>query len=252
MDVEETVDTAVDTVATVVKQSSNKWVPAIGGLLILGAGVGIGYIIGKRKSYQVIKIGDRIPETRPPKVILDSPPDEVATPMKTIRVNNTSTDEDVANNEVRVTVNEEVVKANVFAAAAVIENDVWDIDEEVKRRNPHTPYVIHYDEFFAEEMATENYLQKTLTYYAGDGVLVDEDEKPVYNVNDVVGDCLNKFGHGSTQPNVVYVRNMTRQEEYEVILDPGKYETEILGLEEEHEPTPKELRHSQQRKFPKE
>ena len=249
MDVDETVDTAVDTVATVVKQSSNKWVPAVGGLLILGAGIGIGYIIGKRKSTEIIRIGDRIPAQRPPKVVVDK--EELAkseAPMKMVRV--TSTEEDVANNEIRVTVNEEAVRSNVFASMSA-ENDIWDIDEEVKHRNPHTPYVIHYDEFFGEEMATENYLQKTMTYYAGDGVLCDEDEKPVYNIVDVVGDCLNKFGHGSKQDNVVYGRNMTRQEEYEVLLDPGKYETEILGIEAEHEEA-RELKHSQQRKFPKE
>jgi hypothetical protein len=71
---------------------------------------------------------------------------------------------------------------------------------------------------------------------------VDEDEKPIYNHEQQTGQL--KFGHGSGDPNVVYIRNDKRQSEYEVVHDPGLYSVEVLGLEIEHNTRTQDLRHA--------
>lgn len=121
----------------------------------------------------------------------------------------------------------------------------WDWDAEKKHREaiPHdTPYILHRDEFFDEET---HYGQTTLTYYAGDKKLTDERDAPLYNMGDIVGDCL-RFGHGSGDPTVVYIRNNKLHAEYEVLLHEGKYDVEILGMDAEKE-LENELKHSEHR-----
>lgn len=104
------------------------------------------------------------------------------------------------------------------------ENDVWDYDEEVKHRTPERPYIIHRDEFFSDEM---DFAHATITFYEGDSILCDEDDVPIYNPNAIVGRLI--FGHGSRDESICYVRNERLQAEYEVILDHGTYQSEILG-----------------------
>lgn len=128
----------------------------------------------------------------------------------------------------------EVVTRSVFA------EDNWDYAKELENRNPDLPYVIHKDEFYSEE---SGYTQSTLTYYAGDDILVDEDDTPIYNHDQVIGSPI-KFGHGSGDPNVVHIRNDRRRAEYEVIFDPSLYSKEVLGIEIENNTRVQDLRHS--------
>jgi len=105
----------------------------------------------------------------------------------------------------------------------------WDEETELSGRSPEEPYIIHRDEYFAQESGNT---QKTLTYYAGDEILVDESDTPIYNYTVVVGEL--RFGHGSEDPNIVYIRNEKLNGEYEVIRDSGHYSVEVLGAELEH------------------
>jgi len=115
---------------------------------------------------------------------------------------------------------------NIFTSEGVSMD--WDYELEKENRTMDKPYILHQDEYFSKE--TE-YSQSTLTYYSGDDILVDEQEVPIYNYKAVVGDL--RFGHGSDDPNVVYVRNDKLSGEYEVIKDSGLYEIEVLGNEYE-------------------
>jgi hypothetical protein len=128
------------------------------------------------------------------------------------------------------------VRRNAFAE----NNDDWDMEEELKHRSSDHPYVIHKDEFFE---AANEYTQMTLTYYAGDRILVnDEDETPVYIHEKITGPLL--FGHGTNgDPNVVYVRNDQLKAEYEILKDPGMYSVEVLGLEIENNQRVRDLKH---------
>lgn len=67
----------------------------------------------------------------------------------------------------------------------------------------------------------------TLNYYAGDDILVDEDDNPIDHVEIVVGyDSLNQFGTMGTEEDVVYVRNMKFEIDYEIIRLDENYHIE--------------------------
>lgn len=107
---------------------------------------------------------------------------------------------------------------------------VWEWETEIAGRTKLEPYILHKDEFYGDE--NEDYTQTTLIYYAGDDILVDQDSAPVYNHIHIVGPL--RFGHGSDDPTVFYVRNDKLKAEYEIQYDEGLYSVEVLGLEIEH------------------
>jgi hypothetical protein len=118
----------------------------------------------------------------------------------------------------------------------------FDYDQELSMRasNPDAPYVMSRDEFNENE---GNLIQDTLTYYAGDDTLVDTRDQVIDNTEYTVGDDnLLRFGHGSGDENVVYIRNERTGTDFEVIRDPNSYSVTVLGLK-----TP-ELRHSDTRR----
>lgn len=118
----------------------------------------------------------------------------------------------------------DAVKKNVFVDAEV--EDEWDMATEIAARAPEQPYVIHVDERHETE-----YDESTLTYYAGDDVLCDEQDKVIDNRELIVGDGnLDKFGHGSNDPNVVYIRNDQLCVEVEVVKSDNSYAEEVHGL----------------------
>lgn len=107
----------------------------------------------------------------------------------------------------------------------------WDYEAELANRtDPKEPYIIHQDEFIADEM---DFHQDTLTYYAGDDIMADSDDTPIYNYAGLMGEL--RFGHGSKDPNVVYIRNEGIHMEWEILRDEGLYSEEVLGLEMEND-----------------
>ncbi len=130
---------------------------------------------------------------------------------------------------------DDIKNNNVFDSSF----DHWDYDEELARRTEDRPYIIHRDEFWAEE---KNYDQSTLTYYAGDDVLTDQDEKPIPGYISGTGPL--EFGHGSGDREVVYIRNDMRGAEYEVLRVDGSYALEILGVSLEEDSERSDLKHS--------
>lgn len=119
-------------------------------------------------------------------------------------------------------------------------DDDWDYDVEVPKRTDSKPYIIHRDEYFAEEAG---FRQSTLTYYAGDNILCDEQDSPIYNHEGVIGHTL-RFGHGSRDQSIVYIRNPLLQAEYEIVLENGYYQTEVLGAVIEDEMNSGDMKHS--------
>lgn len=110
----------------------------------------------------------------------------------------------------------------------------FDYAAEVDRRNPDEPYIITHDEFMENE---NGWQQNTLTYYNGDDILTDDKDVPIPDIDAVVGsDSLTKFGYGSRDKNVVYVRNEALESDYEITLSMGEFSKEVAGFNE--------LRHS--------
>jgi hypothetical protein len=121
---------------------------------------------------------------------------------------------------------------------AIIVEDEWDYEVEMRLRTGDKPYTIHQEEYMAEE---SDFNQVCLTYYAGDDVLCDEQNVPIYNPESIVGQL--KFGHGSGDGSLVYVRNPKLEIEYEIQLEPGKYAVEILGAKAEEDILNDEIKH---------
>lgn len=136
----------------------------------------------------------------------------------------------------------EITYENVNVFETVLSN--WDYEIEIAQRGEGLPYVIHYDEFMANE---SNYQQETLTYYSADDILADQSDTPIYNYSKLMGDL--RFGHGSNDQNVVYIRNDQLHMEWEILNHSGSFEEEVVGLEIEERYAAQDLKHSNNMKF---
>lgn len=145
---------------------------------------------------------------------------------------------------VEVVTEEVSVTKNVFVEAhSRVDPADWDYRLEIADReaNPDQPYVISFDEFHENP---EGNAQSTLAYYARDDTLADEKDQPIDNTDYTVGDDnLLRFGHGSKDMTVVYIRNEKLGMDFEVISSKGSYQQEVLGVDSEESI----IRHSQRR-----
>lgn len=107
----------------------------------------------------------------------------------------------------------------------------FDFEEELKYRTPDKPYIITHDEFFENEL---DYEQSSLTYYEEDDTLINERDEPQREIDKLIGeDHLVRFGHGSKDKNIVYVRNDRLQLDFEITKSSGSYVKEVLGMLDE-------------------
>ena len=87
------------------------------------------------------------------------------------------------------------------------------------------------DVILPEEFDEEGYETISLTYYA-DGVLADEQNFPIEDIEDTVGnEALNSFG--KYEDDSVYVRDDDKGIDYEILLDIRKY-SELPRTEKSH------------------
>lgn len=123
----------------------------------------------------------------------------------------------------------EVKVENVFHTTEP-ETPEWDQAEEEKNRDSAHPYVIHKDEYKANE---KSYDQTTFAYYADDDVLANDDDK-VVDIQSQEGlvprNFVELFGHGSGDPNVVYIRCDEVAVEIEIVRNNGNYAEVVHGF----------------------
>jgi hypothetical protein len=127
---------------------------------------------------------------------------------------------------------------NVFEDQAQVAEPIeegWDYPTELANRIEHQgrkrPYVIHEDE--QHEL---DYNETEFSYYEGDDVVCDSENRIVSNPEAVIGeDFREKFGHGAEDPNVCFVRNDELAADIEVTRWEAMYSVEVQGLEEEVE-----------------
>lgn len=110
---------------------------------------------------------------------------------------------------------------------------IWDQEQEESKRaaNPDEPFIITDEEF---QNGENDYEQITLTYYSEDDVLVDQQEKPIPagEVDKTVGEGnLLRFGHGSRDNRIVYIRNNILSYDFEVVKRESSYSKEVLGFQ---------------------
>jgi uncharacterized protein YneF (UPF0154 family) len=105
-----------------------------------------------------------------------------------------------------------IQEENIFA----MEQEVGDI------------HVISLQEF---ESGESDYDQSTLTYWALDKILADEQDEKIEDVAGTIGDeALNQFGLRSGDPNVVHVRNKKLEHEFEIVRSESSWAEEVHGM----------------------
>ncbi len=120
----------------------------------------------------------------------------------------------------------EAETTNIFVNAEPESEWVW--ADELRQRSEGAPYIIHKDEFTQNE---REYTQSTLTYFEEDDVLCDERDTPIDDREEMIGlDLFERFGHGSGDANILFVRNPIREIDIEIIKSSGSYAEEVHGL----------------------
>lgn len=108
---------------------------------------------------------------------------------------------------------------------------VVDLGFEPSPRDPNVPYVINIEEFTDDN---DDYDKLSVTYYEGDDVLADEGDGVIPEPSTIVGiDALTRFGDGSDDEHIVYVRNEKLASDFEIVRDARSYSSVVLGLEDD-------------------
>lgn len=170
----------------------------------------------------------------------EEPPMAVTPPNAVVDAARDAADEEI---EIGIEVVDEDAEPevhNVFEDAKV--DNTWDEFEERRRRSPMAPYVIHRD----ERDALDTYDNVTFTYYEADDVLCNERDDVIDPAerDKLIGEAnLEKFGHGSGDASIVYIRNDHLEMQFEVVRSPNSYAEEVHGFD-----PPPEIRHAHRRK----
>ncbi|QAU06290.1 hypothetical protein SEA_RICKMORE_56 [Gordonia phage Rickmore] len=118
----------------------------------------------------------------------------------------------------------ENMASNVFDTHGV---EPLRVDNEEDRASGQ-PYIISVSEFMEND---PQYSQNTISYYQGDSVLADDSDQPIPDINSIVGERnLQRFGEGSGDPNIVFVRNDRLEVDFEITQSLGTYAEEVLGV----------------------
>lgn len=125
----------------------------------------------------------------------------------------------------------EIVSAEfIVHSDRIIQTDdhsFFDYDKEIPLRNEDEPYVISRDEF---ELEKEEYDKISLEYYEEEDVILAETLQPMDDVDLLIGnENLKKFGYGSKDPRIVYVRNEHLETDWEIRIMQGSYVRDVLG-----------------------
>lgn len=99
-------------------------------------------------------------------------------------------------------------------------------DEE---RSEEEPYVVSISEWSNDE---EDFDKITVRYFEEDETLVEELRSETLPIDSVGEANMLRFGVGSQDESIVYVRNEKLKIDFEVIRDEGSYTSTVLGIPE--------------------
>lgn len=164
----------------------------------------------------------------PPNSVVEAAQEEVDTPQKRQEVIDDLDDSDTADAQED---QEREQTERVFDKSEPQPIDGWDYVTERSRRSPLRPYVIHIDE---KGQTEDRYDDLTFTYYEADDVLCNEADEVISGPEreNLVGEGnLNRFGHGSGDSNIVYIRNDRMETVIELVRSPNAYAEEVHGFQ---------------------
>lgn len=97
---------------------------------------------------------------------------------------------------------------------------VMDLDLSQEERSEDFPYVIAAEEYFSGDSGNDLI---SISYFEDGNTLVDERQE-ILDIEDTIGTAnLLRFGHGSDDPNIVYIRNERDGSDFEVAKCEGTY-----------------------------
>ena len=136
---------------------------------------------------------------------------------------NTESANDISEDEARIEAVESKVSYPEFPEG-MFDDYVANVGAYQKREEyESTPYVIPPEEYGEKD----NFSQISFTLYA-DGILADEDDRPVEDIENTVG--KESLSHvGEYEQDAVHIRNERLGCDYEVLVDQRTYE-EVLGI----------------------
>ncbi len=156
----------------------------------------------------------------------DGPPvDLVGQALAAVATYDPAAEEEAREEEAR---HSPVVVNNIFQQATPAGDEVLAALEA--DRDPSKPYIITREEFLADDPDHE---QVPFTYWAGDDILVDDRQEyqPIEEIDQIAGeDNLLRFGYGSGDENVLYIRNEGIKMDLHITLSTGKYAEEVMAF----------------------
>lgn len=242
-------------VKTILEQ---RWViPTAVGVVGVATGFTAGYFLGRRNGECIVyEVGDRfetdnsdeeddvdIPVDVVSSLVENDPAFEVLLEDEGVSAGEDFVKKKLLNDVANAITDEEVsVTEDVFDEPAIA--NIFDASAEEEKKVGGEPYIITV-EAYAENV--NDWTQETLNYYAGDDIVTTQDNTPIYNHSDILGEL--NFGYGSHNQDSVYIRNEKMRMEWEVLRTNGRYEIEVLGHTIEQEYESSDLKHSMDRKF---
>ena len=214
------------------------------GFFLIGAGVGVisGYLYAEhslKREYEALA-SEEIAEAREYYSRLTKK-DDYATPAKAVE----KIIPQVVTNSLREYSPSEETPSEIVVS---IFDNPSEADEgiDVASRSEDAPYILTREEYMLGE---KDYTQATVTYFEADDVLADERDEPIEDVEKKIGRENLRFGSGSDDPNLVYIRNDKLEIDFEVIRSRGAFAHEVLGFETEikhsaHKPGLRKFRES--------
>ena len=144
-------------------------------------------------------------------------------------------DEPLTIDDVEVEAQDMITEHGVESVEDVVKRNIWHDSSDEKMledRDTSKPYVITEAEWAFNE---NDHDQINLTYFAGDQVLADDADGVIEHVDQIVGILnLDRFGVGTDDPNVLFVRNEKLGSDYEIARREDKYKTTVLGLDDDN------------------
>ena len=150
--------------------SDPRRVPIVIGLIAFNAGVGLGYFLGKRRVFNILEEQEAAIDITFDDSRLRAEFDKIKAMPSLTSIDVDKMREDLGDNgrsskKVVETIIEPIPptddEVELVTRSVFDKTEDWDYEEEKKKRNKEEPYVLHKDEFFAEE---SDYSQVTVTY----------------------------------------------------------------------------------------
>lgn len=117
-------------------------------------------------------------------------------------------------------------RRNVFSDPPTTDVDFAYADE-IKGRTKDRPYIISEEEWNDNDPSHE---QVEMTYFEGDNIVSDPNDKPVALVEETIGSDNLRFGHRSNDNDIVYIRHDTYKLDMMIVRDERKYGEHVGGF----------------------